>query len=102
MYNSLISHASALIIRKLFSNQYLQNLYYYEQRCMHHPSLMNAYNSLHQEYSYQYETAQFHTDSNYVQWYTLCEEKLDRRNLKSHQISILYLGYSDDKSAKEF
>ena len=62
--------------------------------------LINAYNSLHQEYTYQYEMAQFHTDSNDVQWYTLGEENMDRRNLKSHQISILYLGYSVDKSAK--
>jgi len=49
---------------------------------MHHPSLMNAYNSLHQQYSYQFEIESFHNDSNDVQWYTLREEKLDRRNLK--------------------
>jgi len=63
---------------------------------------MNAYNSLHQEYSYQYEIAQFRTDSSDVQWYTVREEKVDRGNLKSYQISILYLGYSVDKSAKHF
>jgi hypothetical protein len=60
---------------------------------------MNAYTSLHQEYSCQCEIAPFRNNSNDVQWYTLHEEKQGRRNLKSHQISILYLGYSDDKSA---
>ena len=80
--------------QKFFSNQYLQYLKYYEKRCTQHTSLMNAYNSLHQEYSYQYEIAQFHTDSNDVQWYTLHEEKVGTGNLKSHPISILCLGYS--------
>jgi len=32
----------------------------------HHPSLRDAYNSLHQEYNYQYEIAPFHIDSNDV------------------------------------